>query len=174
MVTANNEWGFYQIPHSGLMDIETEHVRTGTSNIFRRTTAEKLSNFGALWVGDRMAVGTDYTRTVLDFQTKDELGDWHAQTEDTGVGSNVAGRSVNVDHNPYVVGSTVKKVRDDQFFRMGMDDNAGNYIDQPNFDVMDQKESSAAGMEAYKNYPSEGWRSFGGKYDFLPYTGVLR
>jgi hypothetical protein len=31
----------------------------------------------------------------------------------------------------------------------------------------------AAGMNAYKNYPTEGWRSFGGKYDFLPYTGVL-
>lgn len=169
------EWNFYQIPHSGLAGIETEQVRTDASNTFRRTSDEKLSNFGALWVGNRIAVGTDYTRTVLDFETKDVLGDWHAQTRDTGVGSNVAGRDVNVDHNPYVLGSTVKKTRDDQFLRMGMDNNVtGNGVDQPSFDVMDTNETKAAGMSRYKNYPSEGWRSFGGKYDFLPYTGVLR
>jgi hypothetical protein len=53
-------------------------------------------------------------------------------------------------------------------------------IDKPKFDVMDTKEVSAdaymatvSGVDVYKNYPSEGWRSFGGKYDFLPYTGVL-
>jgi hypothetical protein len=51
-------------------------------------------------------------------------------------------------------------------------------IDKPKFDVMDTDEVTAEGIMAdgesvYKNYPSEGWRSFGGKYDYLPYTGVL-
>jgi hypothetical protein len=82
--------------------------------------------------------------------------------------------------------------RDDQFFRMKMehpqtsptllaDDNfsslypagTSTYIDDPTFDVMDTDVAQAEGMNAYKNYPTEGWRSFGGKYDFQPYTGVL-
>jgi hypothetical protein len=50
------------------------------------------------------------------------------------------------------------------------------YVGVPNFDVMDEKERTAAGIVATSNYtaknwPSEGWRSFGGKYDFLPYQG---
>ena len=37
-------------------------------------------------------------------------------------------------------------------------------------DVMDSKAVAAAGMagsgyESIKNYPTEGWKSFGGKYD---------
>jgi len=46
-------------------------------------------------------------------------------------------------------------------------------ITKPTFDVMDQDEVSADGMDDYKNYPTEGYRSFGGKYDFLPYIGTL-
>jgi hypothetical protein len=78
-------------------------------------------------------------------------------------------------------GSTVKYTRDDQFIRMGMSRNTGTTaaateIDQPMFDVMDEKERTAAGINAttnktIKNWPSEGWRSFGGKYDFMPYSG---
>ncbi len=38
---------------------------------------------------------------------------------------------------------------------------------------MDQDVVAAEGMNQYKNYPTESWRSFGDKYDFLPYVGTL-
>ena len=83
---------------------------------------------------------------------------------------------VTVNHNPYLWGSTVKLTRDDQFVRMTMSKESGAEFDPPKFDVMDTKERTAEGMAAtsntaIKNWPSEGWRSFGGKYDFLPYQG---
>ena len=48
-----------------------------------------------------------------------------------------------------------------------MSHDEGAQIDEPGFDVMDQKETMPGGTNAViKNWPSEGWRSFGGKYDF--------
>jgi len=42
-------------------------------------------------------------------------------------------------------------------------------------DVSDMEESNAGDMDQYKNYPSEGYRSFGGKYDFHEdYNGLVR
>ena len=120
--------------------------------------------------------------------TKDDLADWKVQTEDPGLGHNSGLRGTTIEQNPYIWGSTVKRFRDDQFFRMtmehypyrdGLEDfgdysaDDPHYVDKPKHDVMDTDEVQAEGMNAYKNYPSEGWRSFGGKYDFLPYTGVL-
>ncbi len=169
-----SEYDFYQIPHTGVdePDRGSSYARTDVDTSIRRALDMKLSNFGALNVGLRTS--TDYTRTVLEFKTKDELSDLNVLTEDGGAGGRGGLRSVNVDVNPYVWGSTVKKIRDDQFFRMDMDNNVtGNAVAKPKFDVMDTNEVAAAGMVAYKNYPSEGWRSFGGKYDVEPYTGVL-
>jgi len=164
-----SEYNFYQIDHTGVNEPDREaNTRTDTALTIRRALANKISNFGALNVGDRM--GSDYTRTVLDFESKDNLSDINVLTEDTGMGANVALRGTTVEHNPYLIGSSVKRVRDEQSFRMGMSDNRGNSIDQPKFDVMDTK-NIVSGMVAGKNWPSEGWRSFGGKYDFEPYTG---
>ena len=190
-----NEWNGWQIPHTGVAaNLENEHVRTedGVVTPFRRKSDMRISNFGALWVSPRMDADTDYTRTVLTYETKDDLSDWKMITTDDGPGRLLGMRGTTVDHNPYLWGSTVKKFRDDQFFRMDMehpptspsllaDDSlaplypAGDAADitKPTFDVMDQDLVDAAGMDPYKNYPTEGWRSFGGKYDFLPYTGVL-
>jgi len=169
-----NEYNFWQIPHTGVdePDRGSAYARTDVDTSIRRALDMKLSNFGALSVGLRTT--TDYTRTTLAFKSKDTLADINVITEDGGAGGRGGLRSVTVDVNPYVVGSTVKKIRDDQFFRMDMDNNeTGNAVAKPKFDVMDKKEVEASGMTAYKNYPSEGWRSFGGKYDFEPYTGVL-
>jgi hypothetical protein len=168
-----NEFNFFQIPHVGVDEADrgSDYARTDVDVTIRRALDMKLSNFGARNVGLR--ISDDYTRTVLAFKSKDELADINVLTEDGGAGGRGGLRSVNVDVNPYVIGSTVKKIRDDQFFRMDMDNNVtGNAVAKPKFDVMDTKEVSS-GMVAYKNYPSEGWRSFGGKYDFEPYTGVL-
>lgn len=173
MATMNDQWGFYQIPHTGLTGVETEIVRERTDIVFRRPSDMKICNFGALAVGARRS--DDYTRTELTWKTKDELADWKLAATDDGAGGRVGLRGTTVDVNPYVWGSTVKRIRDDQFFRMDMDNNVyGAGVDKPKFDVMDTNVVDASGMEHYKNYPTEGWRSFGGKYDFLPYTGVLR
>lgn len=192
-----NEWNGWQIPHTGVAaNAETEHVRDedGVVTPIRRKSDMRISNFGALWVSPRMS--SDYTRTVLDFETKDNLSDWKMITTDDGPGRLLGMRGTTVNHNPYLVGSTVKVVRDDQFFRMDMEHAvtspsllgdaslaplypAGDAADiaKPMFDVMDQNLVDPDGMDGdpakYKNYPTEGWHSFGGKYDYLPYTGVL-
>jgi len=182
-----NEWNFWQIPHVGVPEPDRDaHDRDDVFTTIRRAADMKISNFGALWVGPRMS--DDYTRTELTFITKDDLSNWHQQTEDPGLGHNSGLRGTTIEQNPYIWGSTVKRFRDDQFFRMGMEhypyraglEDFGDYvadepasIDNPMFDVMDTDVVQAEGMDQYKNYPTEGWRSFGGKYDFLPYTGVL-
>jgi hypothetical protein len=97
------------------------------------------------------------------------------------MGSNVRLFGVTVNHNPYLWLNSIKLTRDDQFIRMTMSKDTGTstaatQVDVPMFDVMDEKERTAVGILAtsnytMKNWPSEGWRSFGGKYDFLPYQG---
>jgi len=187
-----NEWNGWQIPHVGVGEPDREGDESRKDNFIpiRRALDMRISNFGALNIGLRMS--SDYTRTELTYITKDNLSDWHMITEDDGPGRLLGMRGTNVDVNPYIWGSTVKKYRDDQFFRMDMehpvtsasmlaDDSlaplypAGTPADitKPMFDVMDQDLVDAAGMNKYKNYPTEGWRSFGGKYDFLPYIGTL-
>jgi len=167
---------FHQIPHTGVVEPDLEAARSGVSSVIRRPLAMKMSNFGALEVGHRLS--SDYTRTnTMAFKAKGESEDWAIITEDTGVGSNIRLFGVTVNHNPYIWGSSVKLTRDDQFLRMTMaKDTDSVSIDLPKFDVMDEKERTAAGINAtsnagLKNWPSEGWRSFGGKYDFLPYSG---
>lgn len=184
-----SEWSFWQIPHVGVSEPDRDaYTRTDVFTTIRRPLDMKMSNFGALNVGLRMGQDMDYTRTQLYFETKDELADLATITEDSGLGHNAGLRGTTIEENPYIWGSTVKRFRDDEFFRMTMEhyqyrtgmENFGDYsssepayIDKPKFDVMDTFAADADGMEDYKNYPMEGWRSFGGKYDFLPYTGVL-
>ena len=194
-LAAMNEWNGWQIPHTGVQEPDLaldSHVRTDVFIPIRRPSDMKMCNFGALNIGPRMSQSVDYTRTELTYVTKDNLADWKVMTADDGAPYGDGLRGTTVDYNPYIWGSTVKKARDDQFFRMTMehsqtspsllaDDNfsslypasASTSLDKPMFDVMDTNLVDAEGMNAYKNYPSEGWRSFGGKYDFLPYTGVL-
>jgi hypothetical protein len=176
---------FYQIPHTGVVEPETDVVRADGGygkTVIRRPFAMKMSNFGALDVGNRLAA--DYTRTdTMAFKAKGESEDVNVITEDTGMGQNVRLFGVTVNHNPYIWGDSIKLTRDDQFFRMTMSRNTGTTtaateIDPPKFDVMDTKERTAEGMaladaaaDPTLNWPSEGWRSFGGKYDFLPYQG---
>lgn len=188
-----NEWNGWQIPHTGVTSISGIDwpARSDTAIPIRRELDEKMSNFGALNIGNRMAQSVDYTRTVLTYISKDDLSNWKVITADDGPGRLVGMRGTTVDHNPYLWGSTVKKFRDDQFFRMDMEHPvtssgllndsslaslypAGTPADiaKPTFDVMDTNEVSS-GMDQYKNYPTEGYRSFGGKYDFLPYIGTL-
>ena len=182
-MTEKFYFDFNQIPQTGVQepDLTASGIARSDSNIaIRRTVGMKIANFGALEVGARLS--TDYTRTnTMAFSSKDDLSDVNVLTEDTGIGSNVRLFGITVNHNPYLSGSTVKLTRDDQFVRMTMSMDSGTssaagQIDLPKFDVMDTKDSTAAGIIAttnydMKNWPAEGWRTFGGKYDFLPYVG---
>jgi hypothetical protein len=171
---------FFQIPHTGVVEPDLAAQTRSDVNIpIRRPADMKISNFGALAIGARLS--SDYTRVNLGFKAKGESEDWNVITEDVGTGQNVGLRGTTVNHNPHVLGSSIKYVRDDQFIRMTMSKDTGSttaatQVDPPMFDVMDEKERSAAGIlvtdnSTIKNWPSEGWRSFGGKYDFLPYMG---
>jgi len=175
-MTETFYFDFFQIPHVGVVEPDlVAQTRTDVNTTIRRPANMKLSNFGAYSVGARLS--EDYTRVNLGFKAKGESEDWSVMVQDTGVGSNVAGRGVTIIHNPLIAGSSIKYTRDDQFIRMTMSRNTdATNIDPPKFDVMDENVSSAAGINAtsyasIKNWPTEGWRSLGGKYDFLPYAG---
>jgi hypothetical protein len=187
MTNYRGEWNDFQI--GAQMPPEPDLTASGVARSrtdipIRRPIDMKICNFGALTIGARKS--DDYTRTELFFKDKDTLADWKVITEDGGAGGRGGLRSVTIDLNPYVWGSTVKKVRDDQFFRMEMDNNTtGNGIEKPKFDVSDTNVAQASMFVAGKKYPSEGWRSLGGKYDLLAlsvdgdgnklvYDGVLR
>jgi hypothetical protein len=181
-MTETFNFDFFQTPHTGVEQPDmVAQTRTDANTVIRRPVDMKISNFGSYMVGARMPQSQDYTRVNLGFKAKGESEDWVVMTENGGIGSNVGTRGVTVIHNPLVWGSTVKYVRDDQFIRMIMSKDTGTssaatQVDPPKFDVMDTKEATAEGIEAtsnfnIKNWPSEGWRSFGGKYDFLPYDG---
>lgn len=165
-------WDKFQIPHTGMVDEDTKGIGAQT-----RPFEMKLSNFGALNVG--AARSSDRTKSSYAFKDKDELSNW----------ADVTPKPFSMDgdynDNPYQLNSSVKKIRDDQFVRMTMSQGgnpigtvAGSNdtvetgeISQPGFDVSDTRAADASGMsgsgyESIKNYPTEGWRSFGGKYDF--------
>ena len=160
----------FQIPQTGVEEPDLDaQTRTDVNVPIRRSLDMKISNFGSLAVGAVMS--TDYTRINLGFMAKDDSSDWSAIVPEW--------QFAERNENPLVVGSTVKYTRDDQFIRMGMSTIAGAQIDEPDFDVMDTNVVSAEGMVAFTtdpagvkvNWPTEGFRTFGGKYDFLPYVG---
>lgn len=157
----------FQIPAVGVDFIAVtrdrdDHVRTDPNIAIRRKANMGMSNFGAYFVGSRMS--GDYTRTVLDFESKDKLSDLNIIKPEWLFAER--------NENPYVWGSTVTFTRNDQAIKMGManpEADIGAVL--PMFDVMDTKATAAEGIvddpnAAIKNWPSEGWRSFGGKYDF--------
>jgi hypothetical protein len=164
----------YQIPQTG---VDSSTKGTGWK---ARDLNMVMGWFGHMNYGPRMS--HDYTRTTLDYKFKDDISHWATLNEDTGIGQNVMGRGIAVEHNPLIWGQTRKWTRDDQFVRMRMYTSIGAEIDSPAFDVMDEKRAKAASIilasnATIKNWPMEGWRSFGGKYDFpayIHYGGVLK
>lgn len=190
MAENQQQHEFYQIPHVGVQDnfaSSTEVAVRETSDAnglhpsIMRPTNMRIANFGALAVGRRLDV--DYTRTnTMEFINKGIL----EGAAEFGLHDLV--QDAEKVENPLVWGSTVKYTWNDEMFKMGMDTDdsvlrAGGSksksypVKFPAFDVMDTKLVTAEGINAdrtatyQKNWPSEGWRSFGGKYDFLPYSG---
>lgn len=148
MVDAYN-WEGYQIPHVGLSEVDVVTPGAVGSHQYRNF-GMRMSNFGALTYG--VTVASDYTRKGLGFKDKDELmnpavpsfaqdGEW--------------------DPNPYVWGSTVKRIRDDEFTITGLGSRRDIEAGLPGFDVSDTDVADASGFESPKHYPTEGWRTFG-------------
>lgn len=179
MAGSDYTFDFFQVPHIGVDYIAItrdcdDHVRDDVSTThpsLRRHRNMTMSNFGAYFVDNRSS--DDYTKTQMTYKFKDDIGDVSVVKPEW--------QYAERNENPLVAGSTVKYTRDDKFIIMSMhgwdsDAAAQITIPFPAFDVMDTKEATAAGINAtsnanMKNWPSEGWRSFGGKYDFLPYAG---
>jgi len=133
-----------------------------------RPIAARMSRWNVDYAGARNS--NDYTRTSLGFAFKGTIENPVVRVG-IGYGTDVG----YYNYNPMVSGIAIAHLRmlNDSMFIMGMyhgGTNLSNYnddgasIDQPRYDVMDSKEI-VSGMEQYKNYPSEGWYSFGKKYD---------
>jgi hypothetical protein len=165
MTTYN--WDFFQIPHAGVAEPDLYGARSATGTQIRRAFGARISNFGAQDVTVRRS--DDYTKTQLGFKNKGELENPRVTY---GFGLN---NDPTANHNPYVWGSTVKKVRADELTMQHMDSRNARDPQKPAMDVMDTKVVQASGMAAPKKYPTEGWKSFGGKYDgYAAYNGVLK
>lgn len=117
-----------------------------------RPFGTRVSKYNANYVGERNA--DDYTRTTFGWESYQE--------PDPVVGVGFGTDPAEFVYNPFVWGYAVahRKMLADNLIMMGM-----GSIDAPRQDVSDQDESSATGMEQYKNYPTEGWSSFGKKGD---------
>lgn len=160
----------FQIPHSGI-----EAINLGLGSQMSRSSSERMSNFGALQYGVRVA--GDYTKVAFGanafvqnpaipaFFPTGNAGNW--------------GGAIN---NPYLVGSTTHKVRHDEFNVMTLGSRVAKGVSQPKFDTMDTSLvwDTAAGNISYNttisgnggattvsgsyvNFPSEGWSTFGGR-----------
>jgi len=153
-----NEYDFFQINPGS---IGSDWVGGDQAKEMRPPNAV-MSNYEALKYG--AARGDDYTRVTFD--------NAHEQNPQGRVGVGFGTDRGWYNYNPFVWNSTILRTLDDQLTRMGMDQAGtgtfahGYSISVLHDDVSDRDEVFASGMVAGKNYPSEGWRSFGGKYDF--------
>jgi hypothetical protein len=147
MADSYNFEGF-QIPHVGI-----NGGMTGGVSAQGREFDARISNFGALVGGLRLS--EDYSRTTLGFKDKGEL-------ENPVVSESYQDASFN--KNPFVWGSTVKLMRNDELRIMGLGARVGDSShDAPKADVMDTNLSVDDGSNAPKQFPAEGWHTFGGR-----------
>lgn len=122
----------------------------------------KMSNFGALNYGTRSS--DDYTKIVKGF----------AKEENPVIASFTMAAEYN--ENPFVWGSTVKRMRNDEFTVMSMGSRRTEDPDQPGFDVSDTNVAVDDGTNTPKLFPSEGWRTLGlrtgGPFGYVPPAGA--
>lgn len=143
----------FQIPHTGLS------CEGPLGDQQSRCVDAKMSNFGALAYGIRSA--SDYTKLEKGFKSKGELENpTIPYFQPTGNGGNWS----NAINNPYLVGSTTHKVRNDELAVMLLGSRNADSVSQPNFDVMDTNlvwDTTVSGVPL--NFPTEGWKTFGGR-----------
>jgi len=112
----------------------------------------KMSNFGALSYGIRNAA--DYTKVLSNFKSK---------IENPTIPSFL--QEAEYNKNPYVWGSTVKRMWNDELRIMTLGSRYMNGAEQPKKDVSDTKLSSTTPTDngVVLNYPAEGYKPFGGR-----------
>ncbi len=160
---TTDQFDNYQLDPNTLGD---DWVFSGDEVHLNRAPKGKISNPQYYFVGARY--GADRTRTVFDFSDKGRTenpmkgyADHNWAIHDGYIGHGVDWSEFN--YNPY--GGRYDglnpnfRVMNDWLWIMGMGSTDG--LDKPAHDVMDRKESDADGMEMYKNYPTEGYSSFG-------------
>lgn len=153
-------FSFFQIPHAGI-----EATNNGIGAQMSRGSNERISNFGALSYGVRSSV--DYTKVTTGFKSKDELQNPAIPAfYPTGNAGNWGGGGVV--NNPYIVDSTTHKTRHDEFNVMTLGSRNSMGVEQPAFDTMDTSlvwntvsGTTVSGLAA--NFPTEGWKTFGGR-----------
>lgn len=130
----------------------------GTQSAFgMRPVSARISNWNIDYTGPRNT--GDYTRTTFGFGFKGTI-----ENPQKAVGIGFGTDMAEYNYNPFIWGYAVSHLRasNDPMFKMT---EGRGTIDLPKKDVMDKKEVDASDMSAYHNYPSEGWSSFGKKYD---------
>lgn len=160
-------YDFFQIPTTGI-----NASGQGLGNQISRLTSERISNFGALKFGVKNAA--DYTVTAFGasaFVQNPTIPSFLPSGDGNWYGA--------VD-NPYAVGSTVNRVRTDEFDIMTLGSRNTKGVTQPKFDTMDTNlvwdtanghisyNTTISGnggattvSGSYVNFPSEGWATFG-------------
>lgn len=163
-------YNFFQIPSTGI-----EATGQGLGNQISRVSSERISNFGALQFGVKNA--NDYTKTAFG-----ENAFVQNPTIPSFLPTGNAGNWGGAINNPYVVGSTINKVRHDEFNVMTLGSRNTQGVNQPKFDTMDTSlvwdtanghisyNTTISGnggattvSGSYVNFPSEGWATFGGR-----------
>jgi len=134
----------------------SDWVFTGQQATINQAPNVTKSNPQYHFVGARYSA--DRTRVVLDFESKENP---ERVINDGFLGWGVDWSLFN--YNPYgkLAGENPNfKIHNDFLQITGM-----GGIDVETADVMDQEDVSAAGMLEYRNYPTEGYNSFGKKGD---------
>lgn len=135
-------------------DIGSDWVFSGDAAVGNVSPNSKISNYNAYFVGARMS--TDRTRTTLG-------GPDPKINPERVIGDGYAGFGVDwgmFNYNPYSKINPNFRVNNDWLKITGLG-GIGVVTD----DVMDADEVTASGMVQYRNYPTEGWNSFGKKGD---------
>ena len=145
---AKYNHSFFQIPQTGL---ECDWPSLDPQ---ARCPEMRMSNFGALNYGVRCAI--DYTKVASGFKAKDEL-------QNPTIPS--YSQEAEYDRNPYVWGSTTKHIWNDELriMTLGSRTMAGDRL--PGMDVSDTKVAHSTPKDGNMslNYPTEGYKPFGGR-----------
>jgi len=156
---GNNQFDGFQInPHT----LGDNWAFTGDEGHGKRSPKSKISNYNFYMVGPRYSA--DRTRTVFTYAKEENpnrgYGDWEIGDGELGHGVNwgmfnynpYGRQGVGLDQNPNF------RILNDWLKITGL-----GGIDVDSEDVMTKKEVEASGMLQYRNYPSEGYNSFGKK-----------
>jgi hypothetical protein len=129
--------------------IGSDWVFSSQQATINRSPAGQMSNPQYKSVGDR--VSDDRTRVSADFK--------HEENPDRTIGAGFLGHGVDwalFNYNPYSTTNPNFRILNDWLKITSM-----GGIDVKTNDVSDSKGIDPAGMVAYRNYPTEGYSSFG-------------